>query len=146
GADEGADRLGSRRQVTRIAVARIEIHGMKDRALLDVGQDAGESAEIARPKRSWTLRDDNRRWRHPAPHLLIVVDRQTELLEVVGALDSPRGLAGRLDRGQEQGDQHGDDGDDDQELDQGEALAAFDHGCLPLRVTVASDLMWLGYS
>jgi hypothetical protein len=44
----------------------------------------------------------------------VVVDRQPELLEVVGALGAPGGLAGRLDRGQEQGDQDGDDRDDHQ--------------------------------
>ena len=37
--------------------------------------------------------------------VLVVVQGQADLLEVVGALDPPRGLAGRLDGGQEQGDQ-----------------------------------------
>src|SRR4051812_3505842 len=45
----------------------------------------------------------------------------------VDALAPPRSLAGRLDRGQEQGDQHRDDRDDDQELDQGERASTRRH-------------------
>jgi hypothetical protein len=48
------------------------------------------------------------------------MDRQAELLHVVGTLDSAGCLAGRLHGGQQQRDQDGDDGDDDEELDQGE--------------------------
>ena len=51
----------------------------------------------------------------------IVVGRQGELLEVVGALHAPGGLAGRLDGGQQQRDQDAGDGDDHQQFDQGEA-------------------------
>ena len=52
--------------------------------------------------------------------LVVVVDRQAELLQVVDALGPPGGLAGRLDGGQQQGDQDGDDRDDHQQLDQRE--------------------------
>jgi hypothetical protein len=38
------------------------------------------------------------------------VQRDAELLEVVGALGAAGGLARRLHRGQQQGDQHPDDG------------------------------------
>jgi hypothetical protein len=47
--------------------------------------------------------------------------RQCKLLEAVLALGPPRGFAGRLHRGQEQGDQHTDDGDDDEQLNQRKA-------------------------
>ena len=53
---------------------------------------------------------------------MVVVQGQADLLEVVGALDAPRRLAGRLDGRQQQGDQDRDDRDDDQQLDQREAL------------------------
>ena len=41
-------------------------------------------------------------------------------LRVVDALDAPSGLAGGLDRRQQQADEDGDDRNDDQQLDQGE--------------------------
>jgi hypothetical protein len=45
---------------------------------------------------------------------------QTELLEIVRALDASGGLACFLHCGQEQSDQDGDDGDHNQQLDQRE--------------------------
>src|SRR5512147_203757 len=50
-----------------------------------------------------------------------VVDGEPQLLEVVGALHPPCGLAGGLDRGEQQCDEDADDGDDHQQLNQGEA-------------------------
>ena len=50
------------------------------------------------------------------------------LLEVVGALGTPGGLAGGLGGGQEQPDEHRDDGDDHQQLDQREAKPASSKG------------------
>ena len=44
---------------------------------------------------------------------------QAELLQVVHRLGSPCRLAGRLDRGEQQGDQDRQDQDDDRNLDQG---------------------------
>ena len=58
--------------------------------------------------------------------LVVVVQRQADLLQVVDALGPPGRLARRLHGGQEQGDQHGDDGDDDQQLDQRESAARDD--------------------
>ena len=46
--------------------------------------------------------------------VVVVVERQAELLEIVDALGTAGGLAGRLHGGQQQGDQDGDDRDDDQ--------------------------------
>src|SRR5262249_45823785 len=48
------------------------------------------------------------------------VQRQAELLEVVGALDARGGLAHLLDGGEQQADEDGDDRDDDEQLDQRE--------------------------
>src|SRR5262249_34854620 len=53
--------------------------------------------------------------------VVIVVQRQPDLLEIVSALDAPRRLAGRLHRRQEQADPDGDDPDRHEELDQREA-------------------------
>ena len=59
----------------------------------------------------------------------MVVERQTQLLEVVGTTH-PRGrLADLLYGRQEQPDQDRDDGDDDQELDECECTMAL-HGVL----------------
>ena len=59
--------------------------------------------------------------REGAEALVIIVQRQPDLLQVVGALHPPRGVARRLHRGQEQRDQDPDDRHDRQQLDQGEA-------------------------
>ena len=45
---------------------------------------------------------------------MIVVHRQTELLQIVDALHPPSCFASRLDRGQEQRDEYRDDRDDDE--------------------------------
>ncbi len=59
--------------------------------------------------------------RQGPPRLVVIVARKPDLLEVVHALDAPRGFAGRLHGGQKQGDEDGNDGDDHQQLDQGES-------------------------
>jgi len=46
------------------------------------------------------------------------VGGQPQLLQVVDALGPPRGLAGRLDGWQEEGDQDRDDGDNDEKFDE----------------------------
>ena len=50
----------------------------------------------------------------------IVCQRKSKLFQVVDTLDPLRGLAGRLDRGQQQGDQDRDDRDHNQQFDEGE--------------------------
>src|SRR5205085_9410286 len=50
----------------------------------------------------------------------VVVDGDTQLLEVVGALDAHGRVAHSLNGRQQHADQDGDDGDDDQQLDEGE--------------------------
>ena len=49
------------------------------------------------------------------------MDRQANLLEIIGALDTACCLAGSLDGGQQQRDEDADDDDDHQQLNQGEA-------------------------
>ena len=44
----------------------------------------------------------------------VILQRQTNLLQIVSALRSPGSLPGLLDGGQQQCNQHRDDGDDDQ--------------------------------
>src|SRR5690606_22809087 len=51
----------------------------------------------------------------------VVVQSQSDLLEVVLALGAARRLAGLLDGGQQQGDQDGDDGDHYEQFDESEA-------------------------
>src|SRR5262249_7168926 len=55
--------------------------------------------------------------------VVVVVERQADLLEIVGTLRPGSGLAHLLHRGHEQGDQDGDDGDYDQQFNEGEAAA-----------------------
>ena len=52
--------------------------------------------------------------------VVIVVHRQADLLQVVGALHPAGRLARRLHGRQQQGDQHADDRDHDEQFDQGE--------------------------
>jgi hypothetical protein len=61
--------------------------------------------------------------RQPTVHILKIVESQPNLLEVVAALTSPCGFAGRLDRRQKQRDQNPDDRDDHQEFDQCETTS-----------------------
>jgi hypothetical protein len=57
-----------------------------------------------------------------------VVQRQPELLEVVGALGACRGPANLLHGGQQQPDQDRDDRDHDQQFDQREATPRAEPG------------------
>src|SRR5919198_1519086 len=67
-----------------------------------------------------------------AERVVVVVERQADLLEVIRALHAIRRLADLLDGGQEQANEDRDDGDDDEQLDQGEAgpASADEHGGL----------------
>ena len=57
----------------------------------------------------------------------VIVARQTDLLEVVGALGAPRCLACRLHGGKQQGNENRDDGDDHKQFDQREAGTSRTH-------------------
>ena len=76
--------------------------------------------------RIMTCADQSFQPQGPAPHgqrlpgVVIVVERDPDLLQVVDALGAAGGLAGGLHRGQQQGDQDRDDRDHDQQLDQRE--------------------------
>jgi hypothetical protein len=54
---------------------------------------------------------------------MVVVQREAELLEVVGALDAAGRLSGGLDGRQQQRNQDGDDRDHHQKLDQRKSAA-----------------------
>ena len=51
---------------------------------------------------------------------MVVVERQPDLLQVVGAVQAAGGFAGRLHRRQQQPDQNADDRDDHEQFDQRE--------------------------
>ncbi len=64
---------------------------------------------------------------------VVIVERDADLFEIVGALNSPRCFPRDLHRGQEQRDQNRDDRDDDEQFDQCETPATsrwLDHGYL----------------
>jgi hypothetical protein len=58
--------------------------------------------------------------RQPLGHRFEIVQRQSQLLNLILALRAPGRLAGRLHGGQQQRHEHADNGDDDQELNQRE--------------------------
>ena len=86
---------------------------------LHLRQDQGSPAEaIARPGR---VRDRDGARREQIIGIHVIVDRQADLLQVVGALGPPRRFACGLHRRQEQGDQDCDDRDHHQQLDERES-------------------------
>ena len=85
--------------------------------LLDKRQDVLKPALLVLK----TVGDDGQligvaRGKHPL-HVVQLVHRQRELLDVVGALTAPRRRPSRLHRRQQERDQNANDGDDDQKLD-----------------------------
>ena len=92
-------------------------------ALLQPGQDGRRPAGVHVLRGGLAEDGDPAAGREGVVGVVVAVEGNTNLLEVVDALDPPGGLAGRLHRRQEQRDQHGDDRDDDQELDEGEGAA-----------------------
>ncbi len=61
----------------------------------------------------------------------VIVQGQTDLLQVVRALNAPGRLARRLHGREQERDQHRDDGDDHQQLDQSEAFLGTAKHALP---------------
>ena len=53
---------------------------------------------------------------------VVVVDSQTNLLEIIATAHSPRGFAGGLNRGQQQPHEYANDGDDDEQFHECEAM------------------------
>jgi hypothetical protein len=53
--------------------------------------------------------------------VVIIMNGESDLLEMVGACHPPCGFASGLDGGQQQSDEHADNGDDDEEFDEGES-------------------------
>jgi hypothetical protein len=100
--------------ITADDVIAVEVEGVVQVLLLEVGQGEGHPGPPAAPL-------DARR--QAALGVVVVVHRQADLLQVVGALGAPGGLAGTLHGRQEQGDEHADDRDDHQQLDQGETAS-----------------------
>ena len=60
------------------------------------------------------------RWRKTSGRRLEILNAQTNLLQVIGALGTSTCLTRRLNRRQEQRDQDADDGDDHQQFDERE--------------------------
>src|SRR6516165_6193137 len=100
--------------------------GKEAPARAEFGGESGAIPGGQRPVRVDEDRDDTR-WK--ASHgTLVVIQGQADLLQIVGALDAPRRLAGRLYRGQQERDQDGDDGDHHQKFDERESATS--HRCI----------------
>ncbi len=123
------DRRGHRR-VDQVGVgvvedAHLEIQGVEERPLLQIIEHPSMCARavvvVERRGIDIPVEEIGQRSRGEAlVSLVIVVQAQADLLEIVDALDPSGGLAGALNRGQQQGDQDGDDRDHDEQLNQGE--------------------------
>ena len=104
------------------------VEELVERFLLDIRQQEGLEAAVGlvggrsdRIRRS-VVSDGGVTGRRKLPiGGLVIVNRQSQLLEVVGARHSVRCLAHFLHRRHQQADQDGDDGDDDKQLNEGES-------------------------
>ena len=67
----------------------------------------------------------NRSWGKCAVGVVVVVQRETDLPEIVRALDSKSGFAGGLHRKQQHGNQDADDRDHHKQLNQGKSPPAY---------------------
>ena len=104
-APEGLDAGREDREVDRGVDRPAEVHGVEQRLLLELAQHRHEHAVVLgvdRTRGGWDRIDDPQRQglEHAGAAdgegpvgIVIVVGRQGELLEVVGALGPPRGLA-----------------------------------------------------
>jgi hypothetical protein len=127
GAEERLDRRGEDREILseglagRVAgqVGRVQdLQLLLEIALLQVRQHAGQAAPaplvllIVPVPAALILRVVG----EAAFDVVEVVCGQADLPQVVGALHSPGSFAGRLHRGEQQGDQHADDRNDHQQF------------------------------
>ena len=67
------------------------------------------------------MRFDPAQWKR-SEGVLVIVNGQSDLFQVVGALDAAGGLARGLYSGQKQGDQYSNNRDHDQEFDEGKRV------------------------
>ena len=106
-----------------ISDGQIEIGGVIEWRLLRVRKHERLRTPASVGHRS-IIRDRERGPQWEGTHgLVVIVQAQTNLLEIVCALDPSRRLARRLHGGQEQGNQDGDDRNHDKELDEREAAS-----------------------
>ena len=90
-------------------VARRRVDGVVAGRLFDEGEHARD--------RRLVVVDPEPEAGELAVGVVVVLDRQSELLQVVRALHPTRGFAGRLNRREKEPDQDTDDGDNDQKFD-----------------------------
>jgi hypothetical protein len=99
-----------------ISGRRPELEILEQKVLLDVREQENQGADLlAIPAR-----------RERSERALIVLGRQTDLLEVVAATHAVGRFADLLDGGEQEADQHGNDGDDHQQLDQRKSRATME--------------------
>ncbi len=124
------------------AIVDLKVERAEDRLLLEIGEDHGVEVKFLHSlqasgfgsSRGKSAPADSERVH--AQGIVIILQGETDLLEVVGATDPPRGLSGRLNGRQQQRDQDGDDRDHHQELDQCETRTPHFHDCLLRRPRV----------
>ena len=109
----------------RVHRAEREVDGVEDRLLLHLREEGAIPVEPPAEPRGVAreVRGGRRPARLGREHVIrgdVVLRRQPELLQVVGALRAACRLAGRLDGREQQRDQHRDDRDHHQQLDQRE--------------------------
>ena len=129
--EKGCQFLSRGRRVDGCPTRERKVEALLQGCLVELSQQERAPAEprrsirivvgVRHPKHSsgTTHSSDVGGWKH-LMDIVVVVKCQTELLEVVFALRSPRRFARLLDGGQEKSDQDGDDCDDDQQLNQRE--------------------------
>src|SRR5262249_55533968 len=130
--EEDGQAAGARGRVRRLGDVQVETGLALKAGLLEVGQQARRPAP-ARTAVPAVRRDASGVARREALRTVVVTGRgQSDLLEVVRAMDASGGLTSGLDGRQEQSDEDANDDDDDQDFNQGEARAVnTNHGAGP---------------
>ena len=135
GANERGNANATDRQVTRVGRAQVEVHGVVHRSLLEERQHADEAAKVLGIRAPVRRVEQGSRvgpTGEDAVDVVVVLSRQTQLLQVVDALNPAGGFASGLNGRQQQRDEHGDDGNHHKKLDQRKTAArsttVVDHG------------------
>ncbi len=116
-----ADSHGGDPEILRGTIRQVHVGLAEQVGLLHFRQNPGQHG----PFTTGRVVVDGKAERQSPSTLVIVVQGQSDLLEVVFALRPASRLASRLHGWHKQRDENGDDGDDHQQLNQCESLSAF---------------------
>ena len=110
---------------TGIYDLRVRVEQRIERALFNKGQEKNFNSRrkaVVRPRETVVVVSGRER-RTRSVDIMVILYRQNDLLDVVGALHTARGLARRLYRWEKESNQYSDDCDDDKKFHEGESAS-----------------------